>query len=52
MNSGIATLDNMPISFEYEKNNFSGNVKLQIDTFAVQQMTIVRSPAGVLSSFM
>ena len=52
VNSGIATLDNMPISFEYEKNNFSGNVKLQIDTFAVQQMTIVRSPAGVLSSFM
>jgi len=51
VNSGIATLDNMPISFEYQKNA-AADATLQIDTFAVQQMTIVRSPAGVLSSFM
>lgn len=51
VNSGIATLDNMPISFEYTKNDAADAI-LQIDTFAVQQMTIVRSPAGVLSSFM
>ena len=53
VNSGIATLDNMPISFEYQKNAAANAFdELQIDTFAVQQMTIVRSPAGVLSSFM
>jgi len=51
VNSGISTLDNMPISFEYQKNAAATAI-LQIDTFAVQQMTIVRAPSGVLSSFM
>jgi len=51
VNSGISTLDNMPISFEYQKNAAATGI-LQIDTFAVQQMTIVRAPSGVLSSFM
>lgn len=50
VSSGIATLDNMPISFEYTKNTAASGI-LQLDTYAVVEMTLVRSPDGVLSSF-
>jgi len=54
VNSGINTLNNMPISLEITKStaagdgsgNYAGN--LQIDVFAVCEMIIGRLPSGVL----
>ena len=51
VNSGIQTLDNMPISFEFQKNSSLGSSTCQIDTFAIMEMSLVRSPDGVLQSF-
>lgn len=50
VNSGISTLSNMPVSFEFQKNGESNGV-LQIDTYSVVEMTVVRDSSGVLTSF-
>mgnify|MGYP000754740745 CR=1 FL=1 len=50
VSSGIQTLNNMPISLEFTKNT-SSNAILQIDTFGIVEMSIVRDPAGNLQSF-
>lgn len=50
VNSGLNTLDNMPISFEFTKTSALGAVA-QIDSFALMEMQIVRDPSGILSSF-
>lgn len=50
VSSGIQTLNNMPISLEFTKNA-ACNAILQIDTFAIVEMSVVRDPSGNLQSF-
>jgi hypothetical protein len=49
VNSGINTLDNMPVSLEFTKTAAT-NAVVQIDTYAVKELVIMRDGAGVLSS--
>ena len=50
VNSGISTLNGMPVSLEITKNG-AANAVIQVDTFSVVEMTVVRSADGVLTSF-
>lgn len=51
VNSGINTLNNMPVSLEFTKTNAAGTTgALQIDTYAVKELVIIRDANGVLSS--
>lgn len=49
VNSGINTLNNMPVSIEFTKTAACNDI-LQIDTFSVKELIIMRDPNGVLSS--
>jgi hypothetical protein len=48
-NSGMNTLNNMPISIEFTKTA-ACNAILQVDTFGVVELSILRLPSGVLAS--
>jgi hypothetical protein len=50
VNSGISTLNGMPVSLEITKNA-AANAVIQVDTFSVVEMTVVRDSSGVLTSF-
>ena len=50
VNSGISTLNGMPVSLEITKNG-AANAVIQVDTFSVVECTIVRDSNGVLTSF-
>ena len=50
VNSGISTLNGMPVALEITKNGEANGV-LQIDTFSVVECTIVRAADGTLTSF-
>jgi len=49
VNSGLNTLDNMPVSLEFLKTA-ACNAVTQIDTYAVKELIILRDGNGVLSS--
>tara|TARA_E500000305_G_scaffold73010_1_gene58845 strand:- start:120 stop:533 length:414 start_codon:yes stop_codon:yes gene_type:complete len=49
VNSGLNTLDNMPVSLEFLKTA-ACNAVTQIDTYAVKELIIMRDGNGVLSS--
>jgi hypothetical protein len=49
VNSGINTLNNMPVSLEFTKTAVT-NAVVQIDTYAVKELVIMRDANGVLSS--
>ena len=49
VNSGINTLNNMPVSIEFTKTA-AANDTLQVDTYAVHELVIMRMPNGVLAS--
>jgi hypothetical protein len=49
VNSGINTLNNMPVSLEFTKTAVT-NAVVQIDTYAVKELVIIRDANGVLSS--
>ena len=49
VNSGMNTLNNMPVSIEFTKTA-ACNVTTQVDTFAVQELIMMRDGNGVLSS--
>ena len=49
VNSGINTLNNMPVSLEFTKTAAT-NAVVQIDTYAVKELVIMRDGNGVLSS--
>jgi hypothetical protein len=49
VNSGLNTLDNMPVSLEFTKTAATNGV-VQIDTYAVKELMIMRDGNGVLSS--
>jgi hypothetical protein len=49
VNSGLNTLDNMPVSLEFTKTAAT-NATVQIDTYAVKELMIMRDQNGVLSS--
>jgi len=49
VNSGINTLNNLPISLEVQKTA-AANAILQIDTFSVKELVIMRDANGVLSA--
>jgi hypothetical protein len=49
VNSGLNTLNNMPVSLEFTKTSAS-NAVVQIDTYAVKELVIMRDGMGVLSS--
>ena len=48
-NSGMNTLNNMPISIEFTKTG-ACNAILQVDTYGVMELQIIRLPSGVLAS--
>ena len=50
VNSGINTLNNMPVSLEFTKVALGVTGALQIDTYAVKELVIMRDANGVLSS--
>ncbi len=49
VNSGMNTLNNMPVSIEFTKTA-ACNATTQVDTFAVKELIIMRDRNGVLSS--
>ncbi len=49
VNSGMNTLNNMPVSIEFTKTA-ACNATTQVDTFAVQELIMMRDGNGVLSS--
>ena len=48
-NSGMNTLNNMPISIEFTKTQAT-NAILQVDTYSIHELQIMRLPSGVLAS--
>ncbi len=49
VNSGMNTLNNMPVSLEFTKTA-ACNAIVQIDTYSVKELVVMRSGDGVLSS--
>ncbi len=50
VNSGVNTLNNMPVSLEFTKVALGATGALQIDSYAVKELVIMRDANGVLSS--
>lgn len=49
VNSGINTLNNMPVSIEFTKTS-ACNAVVQVDSYAVHELVLMRLPNGVLAS--
>lgn len=49
VNSGMNTLNNMPVSLEFTKTAACNEI-LQIDTFSIKELVVMRDGNGVLSS--
>ena len=49
VNSGINTLNNMPVSLEFTKTAACNEV-IQVDTYAIKELVVMRDGNGVLSS--
>ena len=49
VNSGLNTLNNLPVSLEFTKSA-ACNAILQVDSFSIKELIVMRSANGVLSS--
>jgi hypothetical protein len=50
VNSGLNTLNNMPVSLEFTKTAAVSTRVLQLDSFAIKELVVMRDGNGVLSS--
>ena len=52
VNSGMNTLNNLPVSLEINRTAAANNVAstIQVDTYSVHELVIIRDPSGQLSS--
>jgi len=52
INSGMNTLNNLPVSLELNRTAAAGLVanNIQVDTYSVHELVIIRDPSGQLSS--
>jgi hypothetical protein len=50
VNSGLNTLNNMPVSLEINRTAATGSAVIQTDTYSIHELVIIRDASGQLSS--